>query len=410
MSARYAFIFGRTPQLSLLELQAVAPAFGLTVGTMLEHEIVEVSASEPLSSEDVDRLQNVLGGTIRIAELLRTTHHDGLLTEACALVEYYAADEGKLTLGINTWSDSGRPFAPQRLARDLKDRLAEAGRSVRVVTPQPPYNSLNAPQLIHNKLVGSAASEAGRALDLVCIWSGNQWHLGFTRTVQNIADYSRRDFGIPYPDPVSGMLPPKLAQIMVNLGVDGDGGLTVYDPFCGNGRIVLETMLLGLNVLGSDIRPEQVEATQKNASWMSREYGLPELHPDRVWQADATKGPGRALDEDFVIVTEPYLGRPLRSPLKPDQKAAWLIEVTPLFIDFFEYWASASERPQCMVVVFPRAKCTDGTEASVYSAVVDRLNQIGYSAEVLFCYDRPDSLVRRDLVCVRFARSKEHPA
>jgi len=48
------------------------------------------------------------------------------------------------------------------------------------------------------------------------------------------------------------MLPPKLAQILVN-SVQAQ---TVYDPFCGTGVIPQEALLLGRTASGSDLSDE----------------------------------------------------------------------------------------------------------------------------------------------------------
>lgn len=397
MPHHYAIIFGRTPALSRLELEAVAPRFELKVGKMLDPEIALVTAEEPL---DLDKLQAVLGGTVRIAELLVEATRETLVKVAADLVLAHAAPEGKLTVGVNAWS---KAEVVGKVAKPLKLALTQAGRSIRLVTPPSPRRHLSAPQLIHNKLVGGAAAQAGRAIDVVMIETGGSWWLGITRTVQDIAHYTRRDFGIPKPDPVSGMLPPKLAQTLVNLGVQGKKR-AIYDPFCGNGRILLEATLLGFEVYGSDLREQQVEASKENLNWLSQEYGLDYVTPDRVWQADATAGPGRAIGTPFVIVTEPYLGKPLRAKLGLGEHTSWLNDLVPLYEAFFTYWAQSPEQPDQMVVIFPRTTAVDGREVSVFEAIVDRLGQVGYSAEVLFCYDRPDSIVRRDIVQIRSAR------
>ena len=257
---------------------------------------------------------------MRIAELLgQAKSRQAIVALAAQVATEEAAPEGKLTIGVNSWSDVGKPHPAFRLARDIKGRLTDAGRSVRMVTPPEPRNQLSAPQLIHNKLVMSAASRERKALDLVCIWAQGGWWVGVTRTVQDIAQYSRRDFGIPKPDPVSGMLPPKLAQTMLNIGLRSDRKRAIYDPFCGNGRILLEGALMGLTVRGSDISHAQVEASQINLDWLAREYALGQPDPESVWQADATRGPGRSIKAPFVIVSEPYLGKPLRGPLHPQR-------------------------------------------------------------------------------------------
>ena len=404
MPSQYAFIFGRTPELSLLELNAVAGRFGIRVIKMIEVEIALVERDTALTSDQLQGVQATLGGTVRIAELFFQVEREAVVQSAAQLVLDNAAPEGKITVGVSTWSAKGKPAPATKIAKPLKEILTHAGRSIRIVTPPAPRSHLSAPQLIHNKLVGGNAAANGRAIDLVCISGEGGWWLGITKTVQDIEGYTFRDFGIPKPDPVSGMLPPKLAQTLVNLGVGSNAKLSVYDPFCGNGRIVLEATLLGIPAFGSDLRPEQVAATRENLAWLCDEYGLDPVSPENVWAADATKGPGQQVGEPFVIVAEPYLGKPLRAKLQPSERAGWIEELTSLYLEFFQYWAESTEKPESFTVIFPRALCTDDKDASVYDAIIDRLHLVGYSTRVLFCYDRPDSLVRRDIVSLKLVR------
>jgi tRNA G10 N-methylase Trm11 len=376
------FSFGRSGQLSLLELKAVAKRFELFVDESAATFAV-VRSQEPLAPEKLQALQKLLGGTVRIIEYISDVTTRQLVDKAAeALLR--EPGEGKLTVGISieAYGSGASSIAPFRLAKPLKERLRTGERGVRIVTPQQ-GTVLNAGTLFHNKLTEV----------YVFLQDGVGW-LGLTRTFQNVEDYTKRDFGIPNPNAVSGMLPPKLAQTMINLV---DSNAVIYDPFCGNGRILLEGTLMDRPVFGSDIKEQQVNASRENLVWLGQEYDKP-VNTENVWQADATKGPGREIGQDFVIVTEPYLGKPLLDKLRPDQKPFWLEDIEPIYRGFIEYWSTAAEQPKEMIMVFPRARVADGSEISVYDAVIDRLHQVGYSSEVLFCYDRPDSIVRRDLV------------
>ncbi|MCB9806812.1 hypothetical protein H6768_02830 [Candidatus Peribacteria bacterium] len=39
---------------------------------------------------------------------------------------------------------------------------------------------------------------------------------------------------------VVGMMPPKIAQIMINLATKGDKKVAIWDPFCGLGTTLIE--------------------------------------------------------------------------------------------------------------------------------------------------------------------------
>ena len=402
-----AAFFGRTPDLGLLEFLAVAPllpfefsgrgmngeAYAMRPKGEYGHDFVMTGFRDHDFHDAVMMLQNRLGGTVRMAWGESLPESTDLVKYCHDLVSNILKErEGKWTIGVSVWGKGPQPY---RLAGQLKRSL---DRSVRTVTD---VAQLNGAQLLHNKL---PFLQFGSGVEVVIVKEGKGFWVGVTLSAQNIADYTKRDFGIPKPDAVSGMLPPKLAQIMINLAVGHDKKVTVYDPFCGNGRILMEAALMGLQAMGSDIEPSKVDAAQENLLWLAREYDL-SVEFANCWVADATAPPGRTPDQPWHIVAEPYLGPPLRMPIPTPREEAWLKELSGLYHDFFVTWSTVmtKKQPKSFLMVFPRAKTQSGRELSVYENLVDRLHQMGYISEVLFCYDRPDSIVRRDLVHIHFS-------
>ncbi len=415
----YAIQCGRLPQLSVLEVEAVLPRFAVELAEgvqRMQREIYSFSVKKPLTEQQVVELQESLGGTVRIIELRLTTPDTSKVSELCtALTTGLFKDvSGKLTVGVSIWNDGETHLRPFDVARVLKRGMVAAGSSLRFVTAAQNGMHLSTAQLIHNKLAWYAAdrTEGTRALEVVAIHADGAWQIGFTLTGQNITSYTKRDFGIPIPDAESGMLPPKLAQIMLNIALRNLTlkDVLVYDAFCGNGRIVLESRLLGVPSVGSDIAERKVHAAQENLTWLLREY--PGSHPtpqpsQTYWVGDATQKDAftqaitlaKALKRQLVLVSEPYLGKPLRSELPAAQREAWLGELTELYTGFFQAIAEQKGEITRLLVVFPRTKVAgDGEEAGVYDAMIDTLDRFGYSHQRLFIYDRPDSFVRRDLV------------
>ena len=114
---------------------------------------------------------------------------------------------------------------------------------------------------------------------------GNVRYIGRTCAYQDVDLYAARDIGKER-DMEVGMLPPKLAQMMVNLSVEDRGQRTedrkegfknlashlspltssgIYDPFCGLGTILIEAANMGYaRLLASDLSPEMVRATEMN--------------------------------------------------------------------------------------------------------------------------------------------------
>ena len=109
-----------------------------------------------------------------------------------------------------------------------------------------------------NKLTTAQGAE------IVIVQFDKKLFLGKTIAVQPFKELSFRDYGRPARDDYSGMLPPKLAQIMLNLS-GAKPADTILDPFCGSGTILTEAMLMGYqDLVGSDVSSKAIEDTGKN--------------------------------------------------------------------------------------------------------------------------------------------------
>jgi tRNA (guanine10-N2)-dimethyltransferase len=140
----------------------------------------------------------------------------------------------------------------------LKKSLRERG-SVRLITPKE-GTAVTAAQLSANHVLRSG-------FELLVVIDGKRMILALTIGVQDIDWYNRRDYGRPARSAKVGMLPPKLAQVMVNT----TKASTVYDPFCGTGVVLQEALLMGRLAVGSDLSPEMVEASRRNLDWLTLE-------------------------------------------------------------------------------------------------------------------------------------------
>ena len=97
---------------------------------------------------------------------------------------------------------------------------------------------------------------------VVFVRSDTTFDLGRTETVQDFKTYRLRDIGRPRRNAKRGMLPPKLARMMINIASPKHND-TILDPFCGSGTIIHEAFLLGYkNIIGSDISEKAVRDRQ----------------------------------------------------------------------------------------------------------------------------------------------------
>jgi tRNA G10 N-methylase Trm11 len=306
--AKTICILGRQPALGLAELESL---YG-------EDHVrgAEGAALLDIPAEEIN-FKN-LGGTIKVARILTELAGSNWSRLSKYLVETVPGHmryqpEGKFTFGLSVYGLKVELKQIERTALEIKKAIRKTGKSVRVVPNK--ATTLNSAQVLHNKLTHRGAWE------LIYIKHGDKTILAQTMFVQDIEAYGARDQARPARDSRVGMLPPKLAQILINLAAgrpetrmgehwdkaDGLGRYMVLDPFCGTGVVLQEALLMGYSVYGSDIEPRMVEYTTKNLQWLVKNN--PDIEGKvTVETADATnyRWPGFS-----TIVSEVFLGRPL---------------------------------------------------------------------------------------------------
>ncbi|MEK7570439.1 MAG: RsmD family RNA methyltransferase [Patescibacteria group bacterium] len=296
-------IFGREPTLSAWELCRLLSDQPFSVLTR------ELAIVPPTLQPQ--RLQMLAGGLVKVGVVegqvasLADLEHE-LVHRWPELVPN--GSTARIAFGGSVY-DAGMP-ATRTMRRDLgvvlqrvKKAMVASGRSARVVVAKEP--TLPASALVQGKILTQ-----GFEVLLLATPTGLVW--GRTADTQDIAAYGDRDFGRPARDSVSGMLPPKVAQVMVNLTQPKPND-RLLDPFCGSGTILQEALLLGIShVHGSDISPKAVADTTDNLAWLAKHFGVePEMQD--VVQRDAKDLPRELGPEAVdVIATEPYLGPPQR--------------------------------------------------------------------------------------------------
>jgi tRNA (guanine10-N2)-dimethyltransferase len=124
---------------------------------------------------------------------------------------------------------------------------------------------------------------------------------------------SRRDFGDrrptdrPFFQP--GSMDPLLARAVVNLAGAGPG-VTVCDPLCGTGGLLIEAGLVGADRIGLDVQRRMVAGTRRNLQAALNETGGQDSGGERpavdLAQADASRLPLVGDAADAVVFDAPY--------------------------------------------------------------------------------------------------------
>ncbi|MFH0892118.1 MAG: DNA methyltransferase [Candidatus Falkowbacteria bacterium] len=301
---KYFFVLGSNPALSVAELASV---FGLAekretaagAGVCCGGKVFLLETDAKI---DAAALIKNLGGTVKIGVI---HEESGISTRELlsVITPRLEPGEGKFNFGLSFYGSRKMYLKP--LGMEIKKYLRERGIVCRWVVSR--ETTLSSVVVEQNKLTAGGA-------EIVLLQNGDKILVGFTLAVQPFKELSFRDYGRPARDDRSGMLPPKLAQIMINLARAPKDGV-ILDPFCGSGTILTEAALLGYkNMIGADISVKAVEDTKKNMDWIKEKFKIPE-YGLRVFHKNAAEL-SQAIESGSVnaIITEPYLG-PQRGPV-----------------------------------------------------------------------------------------------
>ena len=405
----YLFFLGSHPDISASEAWAVLEREDLKPQCLAANErFLHVSLAAALPADCIDRL----GGTERIAEVIGSQSDVFSVTGVVAALDL--EPDTKLNLGISGLGTS--PEYPRRLGYDLKDFLKKEGHRVRVIVPKKKQQRLNTASVLFNRLTTLPHRE------LTVVQAAEQYLLTQTVQVQDITKYELRDTKRPTRDAKVGMLPPKLAQMMLNVALGEiqhhpEAQLkdrVVWDPFCGMGTLLQEGWLLGYQMHGSDASERMVRASQKNVAWLADHFQVqPKLRPE-VRPHDATKTPPFSpLD---AIVTEPVLGNPVSAPLPAELVARRVEELGTLYRDMLRKAHAVLPVGGVVLMALPAWRTSrKGSDFNLFpEAFLDDIEALGYHRAQLIpaelqtfyspsdrrtlLYARPDALVGRELI------------
>ncbi|PID31011.1 hypothetical protein CSA80_02360 [Candidatus Saccharibacteria bacterium] len=312
-------ILGRQPALGLAELESL---YGAEVVSVVAPGVTGLALDAP----EVNFAR--LGGSTRLATVLGEVsstdfkHVEKSLISFVKSTAFALPDEGKFHLGLSAYGFTITPAKLNALGLTLKKVIRKRHNgSVRLV----PNNAaeLSTAQVYHNHLANDQGAEL-----LLIKTTGEKTIIARTVAVQDIDSYTLRDRGRPQRDARVGMLPPKLAQIIVNMATASHRPLseiTVLDPFCGTGVLLQEALLMGCRAYGTDLEPRMIAYSTANLDWLSKTYGLqPERY--KLSQGDATSHEWNLADDQteasgrthtanrrqpaYTVACETYLGRP----------------------------------------------------------------------------------------------------
>ena len=335
---KYIFIFGTWPEISKKEIASILNSAddGL--------EISGPNFAVYKTKKTADELQKILGGTVKIAKFIKEIDDLEELDSRTWQSQLNLNANKKIHFGFSLYNDSWKNHKQiDLLACELKKNLKGQGYKARYVSSR--QKELSSVIVKKNELLGQ---------ELVIIKNNNNFILGITQSVQDFASYSLRDFSRPERDDRSGMLPPKLAQMMINLA-GADRNKIILDPFCGSGTVLQEALLLGFKeIYGADISQKAINDSQENINWLKEKRKI--SAKIKLQKTDVKSLANNFKNESIdLIVTEPFMGdaRFVHNQKNIKNLASLKTELQNLYTAAFKQFKIILKKDGQVVFVFP---------------------------------------------------------
>lgn len=377
---RFLAVLGRQPKISLAELESLYFNVRPIGPTLAEFEMDTNSPHDP--SGNYPAIAR-LGGTIKIAEPI---------TEPLAKFWEKLPETGKIMLGVSDFSRRTNPYLAQKEALRWKRVITKTGRNVRVIPNKTAV--LSSATSLHNRLYTDTHIEL--------IKNGNNYYR--VVAVQNIDSYVERDRARPARDAKVGMLPPKLAQILINLCGNEPEASVLLDPFCGTGVLLQEAALMKYAIMGSDISERMVEYTKKNLDWAYKETGAIALEDYWIEQGDAQSTKWK--QPIHMVACETYLGQPMSLPPAEIKLKQEKQECGGIILGFLKNLAGQIESNTPVVIAVPAWLRPDGHYERLN--LLDEIKNLRYNVVSFknleqrdLLYHREGQVVAREIIVLR---------
>ena len=359
---QYLAVLGRQPEISLAELEA------------LFSNVKKISPLLATFSSDDNVNIDRLGGSLKLAIKIDKNPLDYLKT----------LPEGKITLGVSDYSKYSSKKSATLEALKLKKILTRHGRSVRVVENK--SAALSTATSLYNGLSGKNEKK----IELVKI--NDSWYK--VVGVQDIDAYAKRDQSRPARDAKVGMLPPKLAQILINLCGPLPKNSIILDPFCGTGVVLQEALLMGYSAYGTDVSERMIEYSEKNLNYFDfKNYS--------VEVGDATNYKWNQIID--AVACEGYLGKPMTmvpGELKLKEQKQ---ECKAIVFGFLKNISSQIKSNTPVVIAVPAWLRENGNYSRL--DIIDEIDNMGYNVNNKtregLLYHREGQIVARDILILR---------
>lgn len=387
-SLMYIAVLGRQPALGVAELERKYGGNNVSV-------LYDNAALVDIPLIDISQL----GGTLKAGKVIAEIDATDWQKVSQKIVRYYSdtwsSVSGKITLGVSAYNFpvSGREV--QKTGIVLKGRLKNRDGSLRLIPNS--EASLSSATSHHNKL-----GLSDNKIELLVVKSNaGKTYLAESIGAQNITAYAKRDQERPKRDAFVGMLPPKLAQIIVNLAVGGktEPPKVVLDPFCGTGVILQEAALMGYSVYGTDLSEKMIRYSRDNLNWLIDTHNI--RFDWYLHEGDATNTSWRTPIN--AVACESYLGQPFSAPPSPAKLEEVKQNCNRIISEFLKNIGSQIEAGTPLCVAVPAWRSSNGK--FTHLPLIETVGKLGYKhyefkniSQNDLLYYREDQVVARELL------------
>jgi len=381
----FFFVLGKNAPLSLSEIISWLNRLKIKYTlNSFSQEILLISTEADLTNNEI---MKVLGGTVKFGKIfdrvdLEETEDkfNKIFAVENLKEKYFPSTKKKIHFGISIYNCGGEEKILEKLFGRIKELNLTVKRNLESQGVKAGFllikgDKLSSVSVAKNKLLGSEGAE------IVLILTNKSIFIGKTIAVQEFAEFSFRDFGRPARDKKSGMIPPKLARIMLNLSQADKNGI-ILDPFCGSGTIIQEAIMLGyMNLIGSDISEKAIFSAKKNIEWLFNSFRKinKSSYNIRWWVSDVRLLKNKLANNSVdAVVTEPYLGPRLFK--KPDKKSIQkiLARLEGLYLEAFKNFKHILKPGGKIVIIFP---VFTESGKSYFLEIIDDILKLGFTKE-----------------------------
>lgn len=378
----YFFHFGFASQLSKLELSSVLSRNKIKYkNTSISKNFQVISTKSKL---DILKIQKILAGTTRIGVQVFKTQNTNQLNSL--ITNYLDQKENK----NYTITQITHILDLQKTHQFIKNNSKTPKR-----------------YLIPDKTFCSPLTlQKQKVIEIILIEINRQIHVFETLSTSNVLDWQYRDQNRPGLDPSSGMLPPKVARMMVNIALSQPKPSPPYliDPFCGSGTILVEAILVGAKIFGSDISVSAIQNSQKNINWLNHNYSTTKKLDHQLKKISAQKlDPSMFKTRFDAIVTETDLGPPVRLT---DEKMVIIYQ--NLFHRYQQIFSHLIHilKPNSKFVaalpIFPHKN-----SQKMLNELIDTCEKSGYTLSVKpTTYSKPHARIKRAIIVINKKNTK----